>query len=70
MIIISFGLIFQLRSFKGITFVDHLANNVFMVVTIGQVVIKRLCFSGVVIQSVIFPVRFAATEVVGATLAD
>lgn len=41
-----------------------------MVVTIGQVVIQRLCFSGVVFQSVIFLVRFAATEVVGANLAD
>lgn len=41
-----------------------------MVVTIGQVVIQRLCFSGVVIQSVIFPVRFAATEVVRANLAE
>lgn len=64
---------FQLHSFFQrylFFFVDHLANNVFMVVTIEQVVIRRLCFSGMVIQSVIFPVRFAATEVVSANLAD
>lgn len=37
---INSDVIIQLHSLKGITFVDHLANNVFMVVTIGQVVIQ------------------------------